>query len=304
MPSLKDLRTRINSVKNTQKITKTMKMVSAAKVRRARAASDAARPYAQRLQYVLQTIAASTKGGPQLLVGRPSIDTVRYIVCGADRGLCGGLNANMAKELIKEVRAQQKTGRTVQIIALGKKIRSALPSDIKNCILETHEDVGKKDALELAKTVGRTATEAFESDDCDAVYVMFAECTSMLAQTPMTTQVIPFLDVKLGDAFDAKATSDMLSNTAESSDFTQTFDYEPNEEAVLNRLLPMNVTTQILRGVLETTASEHAARMTAMDNATRNAGEMINSLTLDYNRSRQAAITKELIEIISGAEAV
>jgi len=286
MPSLKTLRLRIKSVKNTRQITKTMKMVAAAKVRRARAAVESARPYAARLGAILANIAASAAGdAPLLLQGRAQVGTVRLLVCGSDRGLCGGLNSNLLKAATLWVRAQQAQGRSVQLVAVGRKIRDGLKSNFPQLLVASHTDLGRSVEFAHAQMIAQEALTAFEQDACDEVHLLSAELVSMLTQTPKHTQLIPF----------ALAAHDAPASSTE---------FEPSEAEVLADLLPRNLNLQVFSALLETQASEQAARMAAMDSATRNAGEMIRKLSIQYNRSRQATITKELIEIISGAEAV
>lgn len=286
MPSLKTLRLRIKSVKNTRQITKTMKMVAAAKVRRARAAVESARPYAARLGTILGNIAASAAGdAPLLLQGRAKVTTVRLLVCGSDRGLCGGLNSNLLKAATKWVREQEALGRTVQLVAVGRKIRDGLKSNYSAQLVASHTDLGRSVEFAHAQMIAQEALTAFESGACDEVHLLSAELVSMLTQTPKHTQLIPFA-IPAGEAP------------------TSSTEFEPDEATVLADLLPRNLNLQVFSALLETQASEQAARMAAMDSATRNAGEMIKKLSVQYNRSRQAAITKELIEIISGAEAV
>ena len=287
MPSLKTLRLRIKSVKNTRQITKTMKMVAAAKVRRARAAVDSARPYAAKLGGILSNIAAQAgTGGPLLLSGRTQVKTIRLVVFGSDRGLCGGLNSNLLKAAHKWVAEQQAAGKQVQLVAVGRKIRDGLKNTHGTLMVSTHTDMGRTVEFAHAQTIAKECLDAFEQGVCDEVHLLSAHMLTMLAQTPTLTQLIPFA-LPEGGAVAASST-----------------EFEPGEEAVLTDLLPRNLNLQVFAALLETQASEQAARMTAMDSATRNAGEMIKKLSVQYNRSRQAAITKELIEIISGAEAV
>jgi F-type H+-transporting ATPase subunit gamma len=289
MPSLKDLRSRIGSVKNTQQITKTMKMVAAAKVRRARNKVEAARPYVERLGGVLANLAATnTAGGPLLLKGRGDVKIVRLVAFGADRGLCGGFNTNLFKEVQRFVKNQQAAGKEVQIIAVGRKVRDSARSVFPNQLTGEYVDVSRDIGFDLAEQIAEETMAAFEEGTCDEVHLLYSSCVSMLTQAPTVRQLIPF-----------RAVGEEAAMGPRSS-----FEYEPEEKEILADLLPRNVKTQIYSAMLESAASEQAARMTAMDNATRNAGEMIKNLTLEYNRSRQAAITKELIEIISGAEAV
>jgi F-type H+-transporting ATPase subunit gamma len=279
MPSLKALRGRIKSVKNTRQITKTMKMVAAAKVRRARSAVENARPYAAKLAAVLGNLAGNVDGtAPLLLTGRPNVRTVRLLVVGTDRGLCGGLNSNLIKAAGGWIKQQQAAGKTVQLVAVGRKIQVAF----KVLFL------GRSIEFSHAQTIATESLSAFAAETTDEVHVLCAECVSMLVQKPSVRQLIPF-------AVPLENTPAGLKNIAL---------YEPDEAAVLASLLPLNLNMQVYSALLESAASEQAARMTAMDNATRNAGEMIKKLSVQYNRSRQASITKELIEIISGAEAV
>lgn len=289
MSSLKTLRTRIKSVKNTRQITKTMKMVAAAKVRRARTAVEAARPYAQKLAEVLAGLATGNGTGPLLLTGRKQVRAVRLVVIGSDRGLCGGLNSNLLKAAYVWINQQQSAGRTVQLVAVGRKMRDGFKSTYPKLMVETHTDMGRTVELEHAQTIAASARTAFEAGEVDEVHVLYSQMQSMLTQQPVVQQIIPF------SSEGGQQAEPVLRATPE---------YEPDEEEVLAKLLPLNLNMQMFSAMLDTQASEHAARMTAMDSATRNAGEMIKRLSLVYNRSRQAAITKELIEIISGAEAL
>jgi F-type H+-transporting ATPase subunit gamma len=296
MATLKTLRTRIKSVKNTQQITKTMKMVAAAKVRRARAAVDGARPYAARLSQILADLTANAGGGaPLLLTGRDNVKTVRLIACGTDRGLCGSLNANLVKTATQWVRQQQALGRHVQLVGVGRKMRDAFKQTFPNLLVGSHTDLGRHVEVGHAQAVANEACAAFEDGAVDEVHLVFSACVSMLSQTPTVKQLLPFSGEKDLD-------SRLRGNGAE--EVRSVTSYEPSAEAVLEKLLPLNLTQQVFAALLETNASEQAARMTAMDAATRNAGQMIKKLSIQYNRSRQAAITKELIEIISGAEAL
>lgn len=286
MPSLKALRSRIKSVKNTRQITKTMKMVAAAKVRRARMAVENARPYAAHLAAILGNIAAGAGGGaPLLLTGREKVKTVRLVVCGSDRGLCGGLNSALIKAADKWVAEQKAAGRTVEVVAVGRKIRDGMKSLHPTLLVSTHTDMGRTVEFAHAQVIAQESLTAFEGGTVDEVHILSSKLVSMLTQTPEVTQLIPF----------ARSENTALMGAPE---------YEPSEEVVLEQLLPLNLNMQMFTALLETSASEQAARMTAMDSATRNAGEMIKRLSVQYNRSRQAAITKELIEIISGAEAI
>ena len=290
MPSLKDLKNRINSVKNTRKITKAMQMVAAAKLRRAQEAAEAGRPYAERMNAVMTSLAAGvagSEGAPRLLAGSGKDQTHLLVVMTAERGLCGGFNSSIAK--LARVKAQELTaqGKTVKILTVGKKGREQLKRDwahafVGHIDLSDVKRIGYANAAEIA----RQATAYFDNGEADVVTVFFSRFQSVISQIPTAQQIIPA-------KFEA-------SEGAASS----LYDYEPSEETILADLLPRNIATQIFTALLENGASEQGARMSAMDNATRNAGDMINKLTIQFNRSRQAAITKELIEIISGAEAL
>lgn len=285
MPSLKTLRLRIKSVKNTRQITKTMKMVAAAKVRRARLAVENARPYAAHLSSILGNIAATApSSAPLMLTGRASVGTVCLVVCGSDRGLCGGLNSALLKAADGWVAQQHKLGRKVKLIAVGRKIRDGLKSLHGQFVVADYTDMGRTVEFDHAKTIAAEALKMFEEGTVDEVHLLSSHLVSMLTQTPQIKQLVPFAKPEASAAAAPE--------------------YEPGEEEVLAHLLPLNLNMQVFTALLETSASEQAARMTAMDSATRNAGEMIKRLSVEYNRSRQATITKELIEIISGAEAL
>jgi F-type H+-transporting ATPase subunit gamma len=288
MPSLKALRSRIKSVKNTRQITKTMKMVAAAKVRRARIAVENARPYAARLNNILATIAGGADGSaPLLLTGRETVKNVCLIVCGSDRGLAGGLNSNLLKAADKWVETRQAAGHTVKLIAVGRKIEAGFKSNHPSQMVGSYTDMGRNVEFAHAQTIAQAALAAFEEGQYDEVHLMSSKLVTMLTQTPEVHQLIPFAPPVLAEGIVAA-----------------TPEFEPDEETVLTHLLPLNLNMQVFTALLETSASEQAARMAAMDSATRNAGEMIQRLTVQYNRSRQAAITTELIEIIAGAEAL
>ena len=296
MPSLKDLRSRIRSVKNTQQITKTMKMVAAAKVKRARTRVESARPYAETLHLSLTRLAASAgQGAPLLLTGRDDVRTVRILMVGSDRGLCGGFNAGLLKKTAQKVREWQAINVKVELLPVGRKMRDGARANptLRPLLVDGVMDWTQNITFESAQTLGQQQVADFESGRIDVLQLIFGECVSMLKQDPRVQQLIPFA---MGDADREKADATKHASSL--------IEYEPGETAVLSALLPRNISTQVFQAMLESSASEHAARMTAMDSATRNAGDMIKKLTLTYNRSRQAAITKELIEIISGAEAV
>lgn len=292
MPSLKDLKNRISSVKSTQKITKAMQMVAAAKLKRAQDAATAARPYAERMAAVLANLSASAgAGGPKLLTGTGASDTHLVVVMTAERGLAGGFNAyvvKLAKQTIDLLRAE---GKTVKIMTVGKKGREQLSREYGD-MFTSHvdlSDVKGNNFTESAIALGHMLTGKFDDGEFDVATLVYSQFKNVLSQVPTAQQLIPA-------AAPADAETVDLGNAI--------YRYEPSEEAILETLLPRYINTQILSAMLESSAGEQASRMTAMDNATRNAGDMINSLSLQYNRARQAQITKELIEIISGAEAL
>jgi F-type H+-transporting ATPase subunit gamma len=294
MPSLKDLKLRINSTKSTQKITSAMKMVSAAKLRRAQEQAEAARPYAERMSRVLGRLAAaaaSKDGAPALLAGNGKDQTHLIVVMTSDRGLCGGFNSSISRGARKLARDLKGQGKTVKFLCIGRKGRDQLKREFGGDIIATVEDVGKPRltfaAAEAIATRILTMFEHGEFDVCELVYNRFK---SAMTQIVTIQQLIPFAPA--------------AANENEPGGSAAYYEYEPDEMEILSALLPKNLGMQVFRALLENAASEQGARMTAMDSATRNAGDMINKLTITYNRSRQAAITKELIEIISGAEAV
>ncbi|MAA98054.1 MAG: F0F1 ATP synthase subunit gamma [Stappia sp.] len=293
MPSLKDLRNRIASVKATQKITKAMQMVAAAKLRRAQEAAEAARPYAERMEAVLANIASGFEGrddAPVLFAGTGKDDVHLLVVATADRGLCGGFNSSIVKLARERARSLIAQGKTVKILCVGKKGFDLLKRDMGSLIVQTVElRHVKRVAFENADEIGDIVRTMFGAGEFDVCTLFFARFNSVISQVPTAQQLIPVV-------FDEAAASDEGSPAL--------YEYEPGEAEILEDLLPRNISVQIFKGLLENAASEQGARMSAMDNATRNAGEMIDKLTLSYNRQRQAQITKELIEIISGAEAL
>ncbi len=294
MASLKDLRNRIASVKATRKITKAMQMVAAAKLRRAQEVAEAARPYAERMDAVLASLAGkitSREGASPLLVGTGKDDTHLLVVMTAERGLCGGFNSNIAKLARTDALKLMSQGKTVKILTVGRKGADNLRRDLSKQIAERRDFRGVRQVgFAEAEGVANRVLEMFEAGEFDVATIYFSEFQSVIAQKPTALQLIP---AKLPEAKDDAS----AKNAA-------VYDYEPDEGIILGQLLKRNIATQILRGLLENAASEQGARMSAMDNATRNAGEMIDKLTITYNRQRQAQITKELIEIISGAEAL
>lgn len=289
MPSLKDLRNRIASVKATQKITKAMQMVAAAKLRRAQTAAEAARPYAERMETVLANLASGVSGSsaPRLIAGTGSDKVHLLLVLTAERGLCGAFNSSIARLARDKANALKAEGKTVKIICVGKKGYDILRRQFANEIIEfidlrEFKQVGFVNAEAIAQNVlGR-----FGNGEFDVATLFFSRFRSVIAQIPTAQRIIP---------------AEIPEGTKQTE---AVYDYEPDEGEILEALLPRNLTVQILRGLLENAASEQGARMSAMDSATRNAGEMIKKQTTLYNRSRQAMITKELIEIISGAEAL
>lgn len=293
MPNLKDLKNRISSVKSTRKITKAMQMVAAAKLRRAQDAAEQSRPYTERFNAVMGALAASvgdSDSAPKLLSGTGKDDVHLLIVMTSERGLCGGFNANIAKLAKAKATELLGKGKTLKVLTVGKKGRDAIKRDfgdyfVGHVDLSEVKRLGYADAQGIAKDVlGR-----FDAGEFDVATIFYSKFVNVVSQIPTEQQIIPA-------AFDAPE--------GDSAEATTLYDYEPDEEAILADLLPRGVATQIFSALLENGASEQGARMSAMDNATRNAGEMIEKLTIQYNRSRQAVITNELIEIISGAEAL
>ncbi|MBB4575085.1 F0F1 ATP synthase subunit gamma [Rhizobium lentis] len=294
MPSLKDLKNRIASVKATQKITKAMKMVAAAKLRRAQEAAEAARPYSQRMGAVLANIAKAVTdadGAPALMTGTGKDQVHLLVVCTAERGLCGGFNSQIARFARDHVRKLLAEGKTVKIFTVGKKGYDILRREYASLIIERKElrEV-KKIGFENADQIGKRIIDMFAAGEFDVCTLFYSEFKSVISQVPTVQQLIP-----------AKAPEAVAEDAAHAG---AVYEYEPDPASILNDLIPRNISVQIFRALLENVAGEMGAKMSAMDNATRNAGEMINKLTLSYNRQRQAQITKELIEIISGAEAL
>ena len=291
MPSLKDLKNRIESVKSTRKITKAMQMVAAAKLRRAQEAAEMSRPYTERFNAVMSGLAASvgdSDSAPKLLSGTGADDVHLLVVMTAERGLCGGFNTNIAKLARARAEELKAQGKTVKILTVGKKGRDVLKRDFGDDFVG-HVDLSevKRIGYADAQGVARDILGRFDAGEFDVATLFYAKFVNVVTQTPTAQQIIPA-------AFEEQ----------EGDEASTLYDYEPSEEAILADLLPRGVATQIFAGLLENGASEQGARMSAMDNATRNAGEMIDKLTIEYNRSRQAVITNELIEIISGAEAL
>jgi len=290
MPSLKDLRNRIASVKATQKITKAMQMVAAAKLRRAQAAAEAARPYAERMETVLANLGAGVSGSsaPRLIAGTGQDKVHLLVVCTAERGLCGAFNSSIARLARDKALALKAEGKTVKIICVGKKGYDLLRRQFEKDIIELIDLRGFKQVGYVnAEAIAQNILARFANGEFDVATLFFSKFKSVIAQIPTAQRIIP---------------AEIPATTAASTQAV--YDYEPDEGEILETLLPRNLTVQVLRAILENAASEQGARMSAMDSATRNAGEMIKKQTQLYNRSRQAMITKELIEIISGAEAL
>jgi F-type H+-transporting ATPase subunit gamma len=293
MPSLKSLRVRINSVKSTQKITSAMKMVAAAKLRRAQEQAEAARPFAERMSRMLSSLAGSLAGGggPELLSGTGKDQVHLIVVTTSDRGLCGGFNSSIVRGARQLIRQLLGEGKTVKIMTVGRKGRDQLRRDFGKLIVDSMEDVGKRRlAFSDAQRVTDRIVAMYQAGEFDVCTVVYNRFKSAITQVVTRQQIIPF-PVEAGGG-----------NAATESGAI--YEFEPDEEEILAALLPRNLAVQVYRALLENAASEQGARMSAMDSATRNAGDMIKRLTLNYNRTRQAMITKELIEIISGAEAV
>jgi F-type H+-transporting ATPase subunit gamma len=292
MPSLKDLRNRIASVKATQKITKAMQMVAAAKLRRAQMSAEQARPYAERMEKVITDIATGLGAGaptPMLLAGSGRDDVQLLVVCTAERGLCGAFNSSIARLARDRAQALIGEGKTMKILCVGKKGYDLLKRQFGPQIIELIELRGVRQlGFEHAAPIGHKIVELFDKSEFDVCTLFFSRFRSVIAQIPTALQIIPA----------------QLRADATPASGAAVYDCEPEPDELLSVLLPRNISVQVFRGLLENAASEQGARMSAMDNATRNAGEMIKKQTLKYNRTRQAMITKELIEIISGAEAL
>lgn len=299
MPNLKDLKNRIDSVKSTRKITSAMKMVAAAKLRRAQEAAESARSYSERMDRMLRSLAGSfadVEGGPKLLAGNGADQTHLLVVFSSDRGLCGGFNGTIVREARNILRRLKGEGKTVKVLCVGRKASDLLKSDYRGDIVETITGVGGKKGVQFveATDVAYKVTEMFDAGEFDVCSILFNKFQSAMTQIVTHQQLIPF---SAGD--DAGEETQSKDEGANMS-----YEFEPEEAEILEVLLPKNLGVQVFQAMLESSASENGARMTAMDSASRNAGDMIEGLTLKYNRTRQAAITSELIEIISGAEAL
>ena len=293
MPNLKELKNRISSVKSTRKITSAMKMVAASKLRRAQDLAESSRVYADSLSFILSSLAGNTKNSsdlPEILTGRENSKISLLIINSSDRGLCGGFNSNLFRNAKNWISEQQEKGKSVKIITVGKKASSFYKKTDLN-VIANFDDLNSNDKqLQVSEEIKNKIMELFENNEIDEVSILFNKFVSVITQEPTYQSLIP-LSIEEAD--------EEVTDTSNA-----VFEFEPDKNELLEYLVPRNFLTQIYRSVLESSASEHAARMTSMDNATRNAGDMIDGLTLTYNRTRQAFITKELIEIISGAEAV
>jgi F-type H+-transporting ATPase subunit gamma len=292
MPNLKDLKTRIDSVKSTQKITSAMKLVAAAKLRRAEEVAQASRPYSTRMNDVIASLAAKAdaSSAPELLVGRGDVKTHLLVIISADKGLCGGFNAFITRAARKIMAEKQAAGQKTMVYVVGRKSADAMSSEIADKTFARIEGIQGKAVFGDAEDIAAKIIEGFEAGTFDGASMLFNKFVNVIKQDVTHSSLIP---AEIGEV-----------EASEDTGLQATYEYEPDEEEILKALLPRNVATQIFSALLESSASELAARMTAMDNATRNAGDMIDRLTLVYNRTRQANITKELIEIISGAEAL
>lgn len=297
MPSLKDIKTQINSVGSTRKITSAMKMVAASKLRRSQEKAEAARPYSSRLEEMLASLASSAASGEgiiKLLTGTGNDQNYVVVPVSADRGLCGGFNSSINKETFRLVKSLEDDGKNVQLMPVGKKSRDFFNRVMKDKILDSFADLNVSvNGYDAALQVSNKLQELYFDGKFDKCIIVFNKFKSAISQEVTHQQLIPL------DVSDSSKEENVDDSAAKAI-----YDYEPDEETILKDLLPKNVSIQIFKVLLESDAGEHGARMAAMDNATRNAGEMIDSLTLKYNRTRQAFITKELIEIISGAESI
>lgn len=299
MANLKDLKNRIESVKSTRKITSAMKMVAAAKLRRAQEAAESARSYSERMDRMVRSLAGSfdgVEGGPELLAGNGSDQTHLVVVFTSDRGLCGGFNGTIVRESRSVIRELKAQGKTVKLLLVGRKGSDLLKSEHKALYVDTILGIGGKKGVKFSEATGvaDTVSNMFEAGEFDVCTIVFNKFKSAMTQIVTRQQLIPF----------AADEDEGAVEGANNEELSASYEFEPEESEILEVLLPKNLGVQIFQAMLESSASENGSRMTAMDSASRNAGDMIDRLTLTYNRSRQAAITSELIEIISGAEAL
>lgn len=307
MPSLKEYRNRIVSVKSTRKITSAMKMVAASKLKKAQEQAQASQPYATAMIEMMRRVAANVVVGPQspkLLIGTGSDQVHLVVLVTSDRGLCGGFNSNIIRRTRVEIRKLVAEGKTVKLLCVGRKGRDVLKREFGDRMINSFSGIGAKGKVNFADAdqVSQYILEQFNVGGFDVCTLMYNEFASVLAQRPVGQQLIPFNMPEMKVANENVKTD--VSKKEDGGEVKSPYSFEPEEELILGQLLPRNLSIQIFRALLDSAAGEQAARMTAMDNATRNAGDMINKLSVQYNRARQAFITKELIEIISGAEAV
>ena len=290
MPSLDDLKKRIKSVKSTQKITKAMKMVAAAKLRKAQEKAENGRPYSEKMNDIILNLTsnlAEYNDGPALLTGNKKDNVYLMLIMTADRGLCGGFNSNITKLARKDIKKFEQEGKDIKIITVGSKGYDQLKLDFSKQIIKNISLKEKKEiSFDDADSIGKEVINLFKEEKFDKCYIYYNKFKNVITQIPQSQQIIP------------------TNNKSKKSETNLNYEFEPDETEILEELLPKNVSVQIFKGILENAASEQGSRMTAMDNATRNAGDLVEKLTIQYNRSRQASITKELIEIISGAESL
>lgn len=307
MPSLKDLRGRIKTVKSTERITSAMKMVAAAKLKRAEERANKARPYAEKMEQLIGSLASNAAGdAPTLLTGKPTNKTHLLVVITSDRGLCGGFNSNMVRAVKKQITTLQAAGKVVKLLIIGRKGISLLKRDYQNQIINQYEEVTKPlPQFTKIEEIAKILLSHFHNGMFDECQLFYTHYKSALTQLVISQSLIPYKPTDANNHSQSpNPKSERPTNATTNPNVKALTEFDPDETAILESLLPQNLAVQIYRGVLESFASELGARMTAMDNATRNAKDLINRLTITYNRSRQAQITKELIEIISGAEAL
>ena len=289
-------------MKSTQKITSAMKMVAASRLKRAQEAAEAARPYAERMERMIASVMESQQSiqsAPKLLAGNSSDETYLFVIITSDRGLCGGFNSSIVREARNRIRGLLSAGKTVKLLCVGRKGRDQLKSEFAASIVKTYEGIGRSGVkFSEAEDLTSDLIEMFEADEFDICTVVYNKFVSVITQVVTSQQIIPV------DLVGLEQVSEEDEDLSTKEKPSAIYEYEPSEQEILTELLPSNLKIQVFRALLESSASEHGARMSAMDNATRNAGEMIDDLTLTFNRSRQAKITSELIEIISGAEAL
>jgi len=306
--SLKDLRNRINSVKSTRKITQAMKMVAAAKLRRAQEQAEAARPYAERMQRMLAALSESVAGQPgvpKLLAGTGKEETYLIVLCTADRGLCGAFNSNLVKEARRRIDGLVAEGKSVKVLCVGRKGRDQIRRTHPQYLVEGSQEIGRTLSYDTARGVADRITEMFDDGEFDVCLLIYARFRSAIKQIVSTLQLVPFSareEVAPGEELPQEERAGEAESVRPGTGGT--YEFEPEEAQILADLLPRNLAVQVFRGLLENSAGEQGARMTAMDGATRNADDMIDKLTLTYNRTRQAVITKELNEIVSAKEAM